>query len=126
LGKVERSHGPLRRAFKILKAKIGYCTDDETILQMAIKALNDTVGLNSIVLTLLVFRAYPRISQDSPLSLDIVRRAQAVQKAMKMLCMIQAEVEVNHTINTRNGPDLQSTLSLPIQSDVLIWRENKG
>lgn len=126
LGKVERSHGPLRRAFEILKAEIGYCTDDETLLQMAVKALNDTAGPNGIVPTLLVFGAYPRISQDSPPSPDIARRALAVQKAMKMLRTIRAEVEVNRAINTRNGPDLQSTLSLPIQSDVLIWRENKG
>ena len=32
LGKVKRLYGPLRKAFKILKAEIGYCIDDEIIL----------------------------------------------------------------------------------------------
>jgi len=32
LGKVEYLHGPLRRAFKILKAEISYYIDDKTIL----------------------------------------------------------------------------------------------
>jgi len=59
LGKVKYSHSPLRRAFKILKAEISYCIDNKILLQMAVKALNDTVGLNGIILTLLVFRAYP-------------------------------------------------------------------
>jgi hypothetical protein len=39
---------------------------------MVIKALNDTIGLNSIVLTLLVFRAYLQILQDLPPLPDIV------------------------------------------------------
>jgi hypothetical protein len=58
LGKIKYLYRPLRRVFEILKAEISYCIDDKIILQMAIKALNDTVGLNGIILTLLVFRAY--------------------------------------------------------------------
>lgn len=126
IGKIERSHMPLRRAYDILKAEIGHNTDDETILQMAIKAINDTAGPNGIVPTLLVFGTYPRVAPDSPPSPDIVQRAKAVQKAMKMLRTIRAEVEVSRAINTRNGPDLQSVLSLPLRSEVLVWREHKG
>src|SRR5262249_19255990 len=61
VGKVERSHGPLRRTFDILHKEIRDCTDDHTILQMAVKALNDTAGPNGLVPTLLVFGAYPRV-----------------------------------------------------------------
>jgi hypothetical protein len=61
LGKVKYLYRPLRRAFKILKAKISYYIDNETILQIAVKALNNTVGPNSIIPTLLVFRAYLQI-----------------------------------------------------------------
>jgi len=78
LGKVKHSHGPLRRAFKILKTEISYYTDNKTLLQMAVKALNDTTGPNSIIPTLLVFRAYPQILQDSPPLPDITQRALAV------------------------------------------------
>ncbi|KAK6224925.1 hypothetical protein QIS74_03252 [Colletotrichum tabaci] len=126
VGKVERAHAPLRRTYDILHHEIGHNTDEETILQMAVKALNDTAGPHGIVPTLLVFGTYPRINKDSPPSPDIVRRAEAIQKAMKMLQGIRAEVEINRAINTRNGPNIQKVLSLPIQSEVLVWRENKG
>ena len=72
LGKVKHSHGPLRRAFEILKAEISHYTDNKTILQIAVKALNNTIGPNSIVPTLLVFRAYPQILQNSLSSPDII------------------------------------------------------
>jgi hypothetical protein len=126
VGKVERSHAPLRRAYNILMAEIGHCTDEETVLQMAVKALNDTAGPNGIVPTLLVFGAYPRINNDSPPSPNIVQRAEAVQKAMRMLKSIRAEVDINRAINTRNGPNTHEVLSLPLRSEVMVWRENKG
>jgi hypothetical protein len=39
---------------------------------MAIKAINNTAGLNGLVLTLLVYRAYLRISNLDPLTLFII------------------------------------------------------
>jgi hypothetical protein len=42
---------------------------------MVVKAVNDTAGLDGIVLTLLVFRAYPRIIDMDPPSLSIIQRA---------------------------------------------------
>ncbi|RYC58587.1 hypothetical protein CHU98_g7622 [Xylaria longipes] len=73
IGKVERAHGPLRRAYDILRKEIDVRTDNELILQMAIKALNDTAGPNGLVPTLLVFGAYPRINEDSPPSPALVK-----------------------------------------------------
>ncbi len=66
---------------------------------MAIKALNDTAGPNGLVLTLLVFRAYPRINQDLPLLPNIVQKAKAIKKAIKMLREERAKVEINRAIN---------------------------
>ncbi|RWA03359.1 hypothetical protein EKO27_g11746 [Xylaria grammica] len=126
IGKIERAHGPLRRTYDILKAEIGHRTEKESILQMAVKALNDTAGPNGLVPTLLVFGAYPRVNQDSPPSPDIVRRAEAVKKAMKMLRDERAKVEINRAINQRNGPISYDVLSLPLRSEVLVWREKKG
>lgn len=126
VGKVERAHPPLRRSYDILKAELGDHTGDETLLQMAIKALNDTAGPNGLVPTLLVFGAYPRINQDSPPSPDIVRRAEAVNKAMKMLRSIRAEVDLHRAFNTRNGPSTHETLKLSLGQQALVWREKKG
>jgi hypothetical protein len=45
---------------------------------MVVKAVNDTVGLNGLVPTLLVFRAYLRITRlSAPLAL-MIKRAEAV------------------------------------------------
>jgi hypothetical protein len=125
IGKVERAHAPLRRVFNILKAEIGDRTTDESLLQMAIKALNDTAGPNGIVPTLLVFGAYPRINIESPPSPDMVERANAVRKATKVIRAERAKLDVNRAMNTRNGPS-PNVLNLPLKTEVMIWREKKG
>ena len=64
---------------------------DEAILQIAVKAANDTAGPNRLVPTLLVFRAYLRITTESPLALLMVKRSEAIQKATKALRKLTAE-----------------------------------
>jgi hypothetical protein len=93
---------------------------------MAVKALNDTAGPNGLVLTLLVFGTYPRINADSPLSLDITQRADAVRKAMRMLRNERAKLNVNCAINTRNGLSTHDVLNLPLNSEIMVWREKGG
>ena len=58
---------------------------------MAVKAVNDTAGPHSLVPTLLVFGAYPRVTTESPPSPSILKRGEAIQKAMKELRRITAE-----------------------------------
>jgi hypothetical protein len=62
IGKLERYHGPLRRAYEIMDQELKR-TRKEVLLQMALKAINDSVGPNGLVPTLLVFGAYPRMSE---------------------------------------------------------------
>jgi hypothetical protein len=45
---------------------------------MAVKAINDMVGLNELLPTLLVFGAYPRITLADPLAPSIVKRSKAI------------------------------------------------
>jgi hypothetical protein len=60
VGLVERYHTPLHYAYKILKDELNNeQINKDIILQMAVKAVNDLVGLNGLIPTLLVFRAYP-------------------------------------------------------------------
>jgi hypothetical protein len=42
------------------------------ILQMAVKAVNNIVGIDSLVPTLLVFSIYPRLSELDPPSPTII------------------------------------------------------
>ncbi|KAF1974623.1 hypothetical protein BU23DRAFT_579705 [Bimuria novae-zelandiae CBS 107.79] len=62
----------------ILYAKLTSTMSNKAILQMAVKAINNIVGPNSLVLTLLVFGAYLRITIESPLLLLIVKRSEAI------------------------------------------------
>ena len=47
----------------------------ELALQMAVKAVNNTASPNGLVPTLLVYRAYLRISKLDPPTLSIIERA---------------------------------------------------
>jgi hypothetical protein len=44
IGKVERYHGSIRRAFEIITADLGNDVTPDNALQIAVKAVNDTAG----------------------------------------------------------------------------------
>ena len=55
---MERYYAPLRCAYKIISLELEDVSEELT-LQMAVKAINDSAGLDGLVPTLLVFGAYP-------------------------------------------------------------------
>ncbi|KAI1439012.1 hypothetical protein GGR50DRAFT_685073 [Xylaria sp. CBS 124048] len=126
IGKVERYHAPIRRAYEIFTEEVQ--GSKASRLQMAVKAVNDTANPDGLVPTLLVFGAYPRINMDSPPTSSQLQRAQATQKAMSEIKKIKAKRNVQNALNTRNGPDTSDRLpeSLPLGSLVLVYREKKG
>ena len=126
VGKVERYHAPLRRAFEIISAELGNACSEEAILQMAVKAINDSAGPDGLVPTLLVFGAYPRMTHDSPPAPSITQRSAAIHKAMREVQRLRAARQVNDALGMRNGPDVLQTLMLPVQSQVRVWRETHG
>ena len=62
---------PLRRVYKIISLELEGASE-ELILQMAIKAINDSTGPDRLIPTLLVFSAYPYITNNSLLSPSII------------------------------------------------------
>lgn len=62
---VERYHAPLCRAYEIIREELSD-TQKDVILQMAVKAVNDTAGSDDMVPTFLVFGAYPKINSTDP------------------------------------------------------------
>ena len=63
---IERYHGLLRRVYSIIITKIPGIKPD-SVLQISFKAINDSVGPNRLVFTLLVFGIYLRITKsDAP------------------------------------------------------------
>jgi hypothetical protein len=95
---------------------------------MAVKAVNNTAGFNSLIPTLLIFGAFPRIFHNSPLSPSINKCAKAVNQAIKKLRKHIAARQVNAVLNIRNGPDpaAYSPMDLLLQNKVRVWRENGG
>jgi hypothetical protein len=85
---------------------------------MAVKAVNDLAGPDGIVLTLLVFGAYPCITKDSLPLPSITERAEAIYKAIKEVRRLYAERQVNNALAIRNGPNTELVLTLPLQSNV--------
>ena len=49
---------------------------------MAVKTINNTARPHGLVLTLLVFRAYPRMVDSDPLLPDIIKQAGVIKKAI--------------------------------------------
>ena len=125
IGRVERYHVPLRRAYMILLKEIPDISK-EYRLQMAVKAVNDTAGPDGIVPTLLVYGAYPRMSADDPPSASITQRAVAIRHAMADVRKCHAARKVQEALRTRNGPRTSHLADLPLGSEVLVYREKKG
>ena len=66
IGIVERYHAPIRRAYSIITTEIRDLEPDMA-LQMAFKAINDTAGPDGFMPILLVYSAYPQITEhDAP------------------------------------------------------------
>jgi hypothetical protein len=120
IDKVERYHGPIRRAFEIITADLGNDVTPDNALQMAIKAVNDTAGPNGLVPTLLMFGTYPRLSPSSPPSPSITARAAAVRKAMAEVRKLKAERQMAEALTTRNGPSVAKIAQLPLQNEIKI------
>ena len=68
VGIVKRYHRLIRKAYFIIIAKILSISKD-IALQMAFKAINNIIRPNKLVLTLLVYSTYPRITTYDPLLL---------------------------------------------------------
>ncbi|KAF2193133.1 hypothetical protein K469DRAFT_451607, partial [Zopfia rhizophila CBS 207.26] len=49
---------------------------------LAVKVVNNTIKLNSLILILLIFRAYLKITKILLLSLDVYKRAEVIRKVI--------------------------------------------
>jgi hypothetical protein len=91
------------------------------MLQMAVKAINDSAGPDGIVPILLVFGAYPRLTEINPPSPLVTKRAEAIRAATKEVRRLYTKRRVKDALVICNGPDTKNTLDLPLQLDVRVW-----
>jgi hypothetical protein len=79
---------------------------------MAFKAINNLAGPDGLVLTLLVFKAYLRITESDAPSSTVAQKATAIKKAMAEIHKLQAKRQVTNALNTRNRPMTNIVYSL--------------
>jgi hypothetical protein len=91
---------------------------------MAIKAINNTTGPDRLIPILLVYRAYPQISNLDPPAPSIIDRAAIIQKAITKIVKLQAKQTINSALYHCNGPDTTPIHNLLLNSKVLIWRKS--
>ena len=58
---------------------------------MAVKAINNTTSLNRLVPTLLIYKAYLRMSKLDSLTLSVTDRAAAIRKAKAEIVKLRAK-----------------------------------
>jgi hypothetical protein len=105
----------------VIKNKIeGTEADRAIMLQIAIKAINNTAGYDSIVPTLLVFRAFPQMTHIDPSVPSIAQRATAIKKAMAEVTKLWTQRQVTDALRTRNGPLTDDIHTIPLGSDILV------
>jgi hypothetical protein len=126
IGKIERYHGSLKRAFEVITADLGTSFAPEYVLQMAVKAVNDTAGYDGLVPTFLMFGTYSRLLPSSPPLPSLIIRANAVRKAMAEVRKLKARRQMTDALSQRNGPFVAKVKQLPLQNEVRVWRESGG
>ena len=85
---------------------------------MAIKAVNDTAGPDGLIPTLLVYGAYPRMSNLDPFTPSVIDRAAIVRKAIAEIVKLRAKQTVNSALHHRNGLDTTPIHDLLLNSEV--------
>ncbi len=87
---------------------------------MIIKAINDTVESDELVLTLLVFETYSRMHAMNSSASSITQRAKIIEKAMTEVKKFRVERLIVNALNTENDSNVNSIHNLLFNSDVLI------
>jgi hypothetical protein len=91
IGKIERYYALLQYVYKIIYNEFrGTNTSAEISLQIAVKAINDSVGPNGIIPILLVFGAYPRLTEDLLPLVIVTRRTETIRKTTKEIKYLYA------------------------------------
>jgi hypothetical protein len=98
LGIGERYLGPLRRVYQKIEHKFPH-VGPALILRIAVKAINDTMGTNELVPSLLVFGVVPRFP---PMSINLPNqrdRMAALAAAQMEMSVIVSENRITAALN---------------------------
>lgn len=123
---VERHHSPTLRAFNIIR-KDAPNLEKEGALQMAVRAINDSIGPDELVPALLELCVLPPISLSSrAFASSILKRAAALREARKAISKQLLSKQVCDALTTRKGSDVSEAHRTPVGSHALIYRQERG
>ena len=120
MGIVEQYYAPLCCVYRVILDDLKGTTNKALILQMAVKAINNTAGPNRLVLTLLVFRSYLRLTNLDPSLLSIAQQAAAIKKATDKVSKLYAARQIKAALQQCNRPQTDSVHNLILGSEVLV------
>lgn len=90
---------------------------------MVVKTVNDSASSDGLHLTFLIFGAYLRIKELDALLPNFVQRVGAMKAAMKAVLILHDKCKANYALSMRNGLKTSHPWNLPINPEVLVWRE---
>jgi Zn/Cd-binding protein ZinT len=73
---------------------------------MVMKVINDSVGPDDIIFILLIFGAYPRINNNSLLSLMITKRTKTIRKTSNKIRKYYIKQYIENILRIKNSPDI--------------------
>jgi hypothetical protein len=94
---------------------------------MAVKAINDLAGPNVIVLILLVFGVYSRLTKINPPSFLVTKRAEVIYIATKEVYRLYTKRQIKDALAIYNSLDTKNILDLPFSQMCVfnIRRKNR-
>jgi hypothetical protein len=86
---IKRYHVKLRKAYQMIFENLETDISKKIILQMIVKAINDTIDLDELMFTLLIFNVYSRMHVMNSSTSSINQRTMTIKKAMIGIKKIQ-------------------------------------
>jgi hypothetical protein len=117
---MKRYHAELRRAYQMILKNLESAINKEIMLQMIVKAINDTIDSDELMLILLIFEAYFRMHVMNFSISSITQRAMITERVMIEIRKFRAERQIVDVLNTRNDSIITSIHDLFLNSDVLV------
>ncbi len=129
IGMVERYHKVVRDVYEKLKLEDS-TMDKHLRLSIAFRCINDSVGIDGLVPTLLVFGVYPKlVAQKNLPASTTVQRANAIHSATKLASRLLLKERVRRA--ALNGPAanleiIKRVRGLISESPIIVYREKSG
>ena len=119
IGLIKRYYGSLCWAYQIISTEL-QDLDRNTAFQIAFKAINNTIGPDGLVPTLLIFGAFSHITESDFLLLTVAQCIAALYKAIKKVKKLRADCQVSDALSMYNGSKVNAVYNLPFNSSVLV------